>query len=651
MREIKWQMWVHTDRERDLCVNIHEDGYQGSIIELQPSSQPLTTGEDSSDDFFAPVRTQSGYIGFTTDGIDWKSLIPSTLQEHYVDVIDNDTDKVLFCGYINAESYEAPWGKVEEKEIPIICPLTTLQCKFVDVRDTDSMSVARLLKICVEYMGVDVGYVYLPSHFDGVMPFLTTSFSMLNYIDFDDETRTFSSDSTYFDVLQDVCTFFGLTARMIGEDILFTGCGNYSETSLLNYHKILYSDIVAYVNNGTTVTATTQSGNLMSLSSVEISGTDNSINFIPGKKSVTVTSPINKAASILTIDESYIRYIAKQFSLQSTYGGGKYWWYHAEGWNGREYKNQHEFINTNNRTRMMLLDSCNEDEVSLKHTFSWSTYMQIDYLGWNSSVEPIIIRSNIPYTFSQGAIFVSSDIENCWIKKMTLSFRVGNKYWNGTSWVNSATTFDVNVIDSEGNEPEYESASIETTSVLTDDYENAEGHCMPVGNNTISGIVELKIIAVQVSDHFSGAMQNLVKNITITFSQKSTVDDTSDKNENTYTEKLTNEYTESIEISNGLASHNNNPTAFSLVTVPGGAYLEQMSYRDNGVSYGERPESELLKNLKAHYDKTIETLSIGVKDTITPMDLLYDSEQKRYAILSTEHDWLHDDTFIIAHEL
>ena len=70
---IHWQVKFRSLRANTLyTVSIYDDNYSGSTpVQLKGGEHPFTTEEDNDDDFFTPVRTQSGYLRIVDDGKDF----------------------------------------------------------------------------------------------------------------------------------------------------------------------------------------------------------------------------------------------------------------------------------------------------------------------------------------------------------------------------------------------------------------------------------------------------------------------------------------------------------------------------------------------------------------------------------------------------
>ncbi len=56
---IHWQCCFQSLGGTQYAVNIYEQDYDGSIVQLIGSDKPFVTQEDDDDDVFTPIRTQT----------------------------------------------------------------------------------------------------------------------------------------------------------------------------------------------------------------------------------------------------------------------------------------------------------------------------------------------------------------------------------------------------------------------------------------------------------------------------------------------------------------------------------------------------------------------------------------------------------------
>ena len=113
---IHWQIpFVSLRTHTQYTVNVYDMIYSGSPISLKGAADPFVTEEDTDDDPFIPIRTQSGKLriidnGFAADGVtpfDWKQFVPSVAAERPVTLTHmvNGTAVVDWQGFIQAQDF------------------------------------------------------------------------------------------------------------------------------------------------------------------------------------------------------------------------------------------------------------------------------------------------------------------------------------------------------------------------------------------------------------------------------------------------------------------------------------------------------------------------------------------------------------------
>lgn len=78
---IHWQIKFKSLRAGTVyTANVYDDNFTGTPVQLVGASAPFETEEDTSNDMFAPIRTQSGYLRIVDQGgtFNWRDFIPTT---------------------------------------------------------------------------------------------------------------------------------------------------------------------------------------------------------------------------------------------------------------------------------------------------------------------------------------------------------------------------------------------------------------------------------------------------------------------------------------------------------------------------------------------------------------------------------------------
>lgn len=233
----------------DYTVNIWKDGSlpSGYPLTLKGGAQPFTTQEDDDDDMFAPVRTHSGYIRIVDDGkainysnsevsFNWKELLPETDTDRPVTLthVENGATVVDWQGTMQAQNFGGGlYGNPQERDFPIQCPLTVASREYVSTSVHDIKNFSYLLlsvlnaipEICRPSRIVIQGGI-------DAKDWMTKQVDWLNFIEQDDENNA-TGKYDYGTVLEDLCYFWGFTARTSGTTMYLTCVDDADETNAL----------------------------------------------------------------------------------------------------------------------------------------------------------------------------------------------------------------------------------------------------------------------------------------------------------------------------------------------------------------------------------------------------------------------------------
>lgn len=216
-----------------VTVNIYDNaGGTGWPLHLKPAAVPFVTQEDDTDDVFTPVCTQTGYLRIVDDGwvtdnngneipFNWRELIPGIATDRPVEVKIGST--AVWQGYMQAQNYGARlYGNPQEREFPLQCLLTTAEGFDIDPTQTDIKNVAWYIEQiiqnfttpCISYIWVQGGQKASLLMRKRIDPQLFVNLRN------DEEVEP---RYTALQCLEDICRFFGYTART-WRDSLFLTC-------------------------------------------------------------------------------------------------------------------------------------------------------------------------------------------------------------------------------------------------------------------------------------------------------------------------------------------------------------------------------------------------------------------------------------------
>ena len=252
----------------DYCVNIYKDGTlpSGYPLTLKGGAQPFTTEEDSDDDMFTPIRTQSGYIRIVDDGLaetsggvstswNWKELLPATDTDRPV-VLQKKVSGVwttVWQGFMQAQNFGGTlYGNPQEREFPVQCPLTVTQGTDINYTHTSIENFAYLLKQIVD----SIPSVSRPTDFmiqggTDAQSWLLKRIDWQNFVSEDGDGNLVARFSMY-QCLEDMCRFWGWTVRTCGTTMYLTMADDVAETTFLSLTTAQLATIAAGTTAGST---------------------------------------------------------------------------------------------------------------------------------------------------------------------------------------------------------------------------------------------------------------------------------------------------------------------------------------------------------------------------------------------------------------
>ena len=266
--QIFWKIPFKSLRSGTLyTVNIYKDGTlpSGYPLTLKGGAQPFVTEEDSDDDMFAPIRTQTGYLRFVDDGkatnanneevtFNWKDLIPATDTARPVTLTHQSGGSTIvdWQGFMQAQDFgNTLYGNPQEREFPIQCVLSVTQGTDINYQQTHIQNFAYLLKQIVD----SIPSAQRPTSFmiqggADAQQWLLKQIDWQNFVSEDGDGNLTARYSMY-DCLEDMCRFWGWTARTKGSTLYLTMADD--ATTEPNWLSLTYANL-------TTMTGGTAAG-------------------------------------------------------------------------------------------------------------------------------------------------------------------------------------------------------------------------------------------------------------------------------------------------------------------------------------------------------------------------------------------------------
>lgn len=237
-------------------------GAGGATIPLKGGAQPFSTQEDDDEDMFTPIRTQSGYIRIFDDGKDangnawdWKELLPETDIDRPVTLthVDNGQTVVDWIGFMQAQNFGGTlYGNPQEREFPVQCVLSVTEGADINYAQTEIKNFAYLLKQIVD----SIPQSQRPQSFviqggASAQTWLLTRIDWQNFTAIDNDNSQTARFSLYR-CLEDMCRFWGWTARTCGETLYLTCAADGDSQSWLTLNYQQLTTMAGGIASGTT---------------------------------------------------------------------------------------------------------------------------------------------------------------------------------------------------------------------------------------------------------------------------------------------------------------------------------------------------------------------------------------------------------------
>lgn len=681
--------WIVNFKSRSgTLYRVKVGGKTGSDAALLGAADPFYTQEDTSEDKFVPVRLQSGYLRIVDDGydlagnaFDWHALIPTTATSRPVTLykVVGSTETVMWLGFLRPETFSSEYlAPVQEREFPVCCCLSVLEGFTFDVQPQTQNFAWLLYTLLFEGENLPITDFYF-----------TGTAAVHQWLYLTANTENMNGKYNYLQVLQEVCRFWGWTARTWQGAVVFEAADDGSQMVDDDFLWLDSQDLYA-IATGDIVSGMSRDFGEIEMDGDEFASTNNSETILQPVRKVTVDADVNKVSDYPAIPYDLIEKDLRTKTIyRSDYGSGTHQVHEFTHTNGlgsltsSQYQTELVEIAANVETISSQVYGAWFDVVDWysgaladKKTFDWKCRMEMRGSTQLTGKPYFRMQSQLSYSFNEGAITLSATtyVEKAvltdadtkadyttWTGNgtMTCKLKVGNKYWNGSAWTQTESTFTV-VIGNGGEEAEGK-GSIVTNRTYESIYDNYEGLGIPVlTGEPVGGQVLFEILTFTLTD--THGMSNpwiVVEKLKIGFVQLATQQPDEDTNSNTYTASNDNQAASEVDVKTIFASYDDNKPGFGLIAFLWGEYVENVVYQYGASGQPavleERPEQHLADRIAAfgQTDRRLYKLQLRANELpeITPLDKVTTCEGVITYPISISRSWRDDTVEVYMVEL
>ena len=681
---VHWQVNFKSLRTAsNYIVNIYDAAYSGTPVQLTGADRPFEVAEDNSDDMFIPIRTQSGYINIVDTGnVDWESIIPITSTSRPVTVTKDAT--VVWQGFLQPQTFEGElYGDPQERRLPVCCALSVLDRFDISPSYAETASFGEVIAYVLGFIPtLTVGHIYIAG--GDVEGWIDKRIDWANLCETGDDDVVRGKLSAG-KLLEEVCKFWGWTARCFGTDFYFTAADTQLSPAFMCFD---IQDLTSVARQPEAVSWTTKAltGNIFA-------SAQNEDLVLLGVHRTTVTADINRFGTVLTVDLSkYETWMDKNHSGVShlAISSDKHYFSRTSAYANAEEVSQGVGVmrwDMGNCDLEIDVDMATqpytaagglhefyyyEGQLADLHDLPFTPLLRVERNDWYASNDAFAcarIKSKHSMNFDHGVLVISGDTlvagvyNNAYYNyngacNLVCRLQIGDKYWNGTAWTTTRSSFAITAVGgkvwAQGSGEVPSNRTLDLTT-FTSPYPNYNGHGVPI-DGAMSGVVTFEILNVASygGSFFGGGVPWCgFSSLGIQFLRATAYAPYSDQGSKRYTGTVRG-FTEDKAVSVIFASDNGFAAGLGIILNEDRSYCQTVKIEEEGGEYDEHPEQYLAERISLFGATTRRKLVIEVRDDvvsgITPGHRVTLDGSTFYPV-SLSHKFRDDITTIILLEI
>lgn len=620
-------------------LRIGVDGYNGESEELIGKRSPFTVTVDDDDFIYKPVRMSTAVLSLLERDIRTDLF---SLNDQYASIKLYRGNALFWTGYIKPEQYTQPYiPNPAAITVDCVSPITTLENMRYEHQTVDGViTVRRLLAYLLSsagggYVGVNIPEVYGND---------AASLSILDQLTVIEDNF---DEMNMLEVLEALMKFFSWTLWDTAGELWIIDPDWFGTYAFCTFDQ-------------TTITKSMDlEPRSITLQNIGFAGSDHSLDIIRGYNKVTVRS-VNKVFDQILEREDYekdrIAYTIKGSKgndrVTDNYVIPTKW----ETFCFDKYGHPVQYLDlypiderynqpygplggTLLRRAEYSVQVVDGVEYPVTPDYNWTDSVRSRALtgtvDWEGEMpEPCttpILKIKGPRAFWADCAFsISSDLritaigdQNPWmmfpnaitfdpdVREIKFSLRVGDRWWNGTNWVTTQSSFMVKAIFTTP------TGSITNTKSPEMPYPGLSGYLIPVSGITLIGDFELTLYDTYVDYIF--------RNLQVNYAKRAGIEEDGEDGDRIYENVISEaNKSEMDEVVFDIGSYNNDGATYSKVML-NGSWLTDNLYSE--IEHRDiRPEEGFIRRACGRYEMPQMRLTQQVRFTefILPNTILYD---------------------------
>lgn len=653
-----------------LEIKFYMEDYIGEIETLTGAPSAFVVTGTDEEFVYEPVRTSTASVSIVTDSL-LNDLF--SVNSHHVAVKLYRGNKLLWTGYVEPEVFTQAYVPIADKlSINCISAIGTLEnIQYEKQTENGFITAINLLRYIIRSANGGYEKIYIPYVYGSSEVNYSTKKNIFDEITLAEEN--FTSEGMMLDeVLEYFCRFFNWTLYDYEGSLYFVDAD--WEGEYFSYGE----DLVTYEM----VTP-----NTVLLQDIGFGGSDHTIDVLPGYNKVTVKA-INNVFDELVENEdletlkengyqsvSYdklsgddVKVVRKRFLIPAKWELDSY----DEDTGGKQ--DPKDAMNNSFGSALLKISEYGgkwerSDFIPDISDYSWTLAVQDRVKGQQFQEKPgeamskdlVAIKGAKGAAWMNGALSIDGSIIVPWddanlafckpsgksgYADITYVLRIGDKYWNGSSWVDSEAEFKIRYENESAGSP----LTVKNTKSPDMPYSGLSGYIIKLPDNApIIGDLSLKIRRTSeigfTPESGAGSIKfygYIYKNPNLNYKKKDGVVDEGENGDRVY-ENVVNEkfMSELDEIEFGISSYNEDGATYSKALLNGNFLTNNLYSAIEGTLV--RPEEALIRRIINRYRVTKIKLTQVLKnsDLIHPFTVLYDNSMvsKKFMLLSGVWDY------------
>lgn len=653
-----------------LEIKFYMEDYIGEIETLTGAPSAFVVTGTDEEFVYEPVRTSTASVSIVTDSL-LNDLF--SVNSHHVAVKLYRGNKLLWTGYVEPEVFTQAYVPIADKlSINCISAIGTLEnIQYEKQTENGFITAINLLRYIIRSANGGYEKIYIPYVYGSSEVNYSTKKNIFDEITIAEEN--FTSEGMMLDeVLEYFCRFFNWTLYDYEGSLYFVDAD--WEGEYFSYGE----DLVTYEM----VTP-----NTVLLQDIGFGGSDHTIDVLPGYNKVTVKA-INNVFDELVENEdletlkengyqsvSYdklsgddVKVVRKRFLIPAKWELDSY----DEDTGGKQ--DPKDAMNNSFGSALLKISEYGgkwerSDFIPDISDYSWTLAVQDRVKGQQFQEKPgeamskdlVAIKGAKGAAWMNGALSIDGSIIVPWddanlafckpsgksgYADITYVLRIGDKYWNGSSWVDSEAEFKIRYENESAGSP----LTVKNTKSPDMPYSGLSGYIIKLPDNApIIGDLSLKIRRTSeigfTPESGAGSIKfygYIYKNPNLNYKKKDGVTDEGENGDRVY-ENVVNEkfMSELDEIEFGISSYNEDGATYSKALLNGNFLTNNLYSAIEGTLV--RPEEALIRRIINRYRVTKIKLTQVLKnsDLIHPFTVLYDNSMvsKKFMLLSGVWDY------------